>query len=75
MSCCGTIGPYTDCMTIRLDADFSVIGWFTCAADCSTTFSVVDSGSSTFTPPVWVWKNGCTPVAWAAAHTGSKSRE
>ena len=62
-------------MIIRLDADFSVIGWLTCAAVSITTFSVVDAGSLTFTPPVWVWMKTCMPLAWAAAHTGSKSRE
>ena len=62
-------------VTIRLDADFSVIGWLTWAADSMTTLSVTASGSLTFTPPVWVWMNTCTPLAWAAAHTGSKSRE
>ena len=40
-----------------------------------TTLSVVDAGSLTFTPPVWVWMNMCTPLACAASHTGSKSRE
>ena len=53
----------------------SVTGWFTCAADSMTTLSVVDAGSSTFTPPVCVWMNTWTPLAWAADHTGSKSRE
>ena len=37
--------------------------------------SVEASGSSTFTPPVCVCMNTCTPLACAAAHTGSKSRE
>ena len=40
-----------------------------------TTLSVVDVGSLTLMPPVCVWMNTCTPLAWAAAHTGSKSRE
>ncbi len=60
---------------IRFDADFSVIGLLTWAAFSMTTLSVVDSGSSTFTPPVWVWMKTCTPLASAAAQTGSKSRE
>src|ERR1700730_17092111 len=64
-----------DWVIIRLAADFSVMGWLTCAADSMTTFNVVDAGSSTFTPPVWVCMNTCTPLACAAAHTGSKSRE
>ena len=63
------------CVIIRFDADFSVIGWLTCAACSMTTLSVVAVGSLTFTPPVCVWMNTCTPFAWAAAHTGSKSRE
>ena len=29
---------------MRLDADFSVIGWLTWAADSITTLSVVESG-------------------------------
>ena len=62
-------------MIIRFDADFSVIGWLTCFACSITTRNVVDAGSFTFTPPVCVWKNGCTPFATAAAHTGSRSRE
>ena len=62
-------------MIIRLEADFSVIGWLTWAADSMTTLSVVDSGSLTFTPPVWVWMKMCWPLAWAAAHTGSRSRD
>ena len=56
---------------MRLDADFSVIGWFTCAADSMTTLSVVAVVSFTFTPPVWVWMNTWRPLACAAAHTGS----
>src|SRR5579884_3386387 len=60
---------------IRFDAVFSVIGWLTCAADSITTFRVVDAGSFTLTPPVWVWMKTCTPLACAAAHTGSKSRD
>ena len=64
----------TACVTIRLAAAFSVIGWLTCAAFSSTTLRVVASGSLTFTPPVWVWKNGWRPVAESAAHTGSRSR-
>ena len=40
---------------IRLDADLSVIGLLTCAACSITTFSVVEDGSPTLTPPVWVW--------------------
>ena len=63
------------CVIIRFDADFSVIGWLTCAADSMTTLSVVDAGSLTFTPPVWVWMNTCTPLDCAAAQIGSKSRE
>ena len=39
-----------------------------------TTFSVIASGSLTFTPPVWVWMKTWTPLACAAAQTGSKSR-
>ncbi len=38
ITCCGTIGPYTHCVIMRFDADFSVIGWLTCAA-CSNTTS------------------------------------
>src|SRR5262249_46962463 len=75
ITCCGIIGPYTHCVIIRLDADFPVIGWFTCSACDMTTLSVVDSGSLIFTPPVCVWMNTCTPLACAAAQTGSKSRE
>ena len=60
---------------MRFDAVFSVIGWLTCFAWSTMTFSVVDSGSFTFTPPVCVWMNTCTPLATAASHTGSKSRE
>src|ERR1700745_3725690 len=75
MICDGTIGPYTHCVIIRRDADFSVIGWFTCDADSITTLSVVASLSLTLTPPVWVWMNTCTPFACAAAHTGSRSRD
>ena len=37
---------------IRFDAAASVIGRLTCLADSMTTFSVVDCGSLTFTPPV-----------------------
>src|SRR5581483_10405284 len=63
------------CVTMRFDADFSVMGWLTWAADSMTTLSVVDVGSFTFTPPVWVWMNTCTPLACAADHTGSRSRD
>src|SRR2546426_12440286 len=75
MSFPGTSPAYTAWMTIRFDADASVIGWLTCAADSMTTLSVDEAGSLTFTPPVWVWKNACTPAAWAAAQIGSKARE
>ena len=59
---------------MRLAAAFSVIGWFTWAAFSSTTLRVTASVSLTLTPPVWVWKNGCSPVAESASHTGSRSR-
>ncbi len=75
MSFPGTSPAYTAWMTIRFDADASVIGWLTWAADSMTTLSVDEAGSSTFTPPVCVWKNAWTPLAWAAAQMGSKSRE
>ncbi len=67
----GTIGPYTHCVIIRLDAAFSVIGSLTCAADSMTTFNVVASESSTLIPPVCVWMHTCMPLACTAAHTGS----
>ena len=38
-----------------------------------TCFSAGDSASPTFTPPVAQWKNTCTPISRAAAHTGSSS--
>ena len=60
---------------MRFEADFSVTGWLTSAAFCMTTFRVVDVGSLTLIPPVCVWKNTWRPVAWAAAQTGSRSRE
>ena len=47
---------------MRFDADFSVIGWLTCAACSITTLSVVAVVSLTFTPPVCVWMNTCTPL-------------
>src|SRR5581483_2285137 len=62
-------------VTMRLAADCSVMGWLTCAADSITTLSVVDVGSFTFTPPVWVWMNTCTPLDCAADHTGSSWRD
>src|SRR6516164_2394032 len=75
MSFPGTSPAYTAWVTIRFEADFWVIGWLTCAADSMTTLSVDEAGSFTFTPPVCVWKNACTPLAWAAAQIGSKSDE
>ena len=71
----GANPAYTDCVTIRSDADASVIGLFTCAAESMATLSVEEAGSLTLTPPVCVWKKACEPLVWAAAQTGSKSRE
>src|SRR3974390_1786596 len=62
-------------VTMRLDADFSVIGWLTWAAFSFTTFNVVASGSLNLTPPRWVWMKTCTLLACAADQTGSSWRD
>src|SRR5690349_23373321 len=61
ISCDGTMGLYTACVIMRFDADSSVIGWLTCLACSMTTLSVVDAGSSTFTPPACVWTTASNP--------------
>ena len=67
--------PMNAWVNIRSEASRPSIAMLACIAMSVTDFIVEDSGSSTFTPPVAVWKNTGVPLAWAAAHTGSKFRE
>ena len=40
-----------------------------------TVFAVAEESCLTFTPPVATWMNTGIPLASAAAHTGSYSRD
>ncbi len=55
---------------MRFDADFSVTGWLTSAAFCMTTLRVVDVGSLTLIPPVWVWMNTWRPAGLGGGPDG-----
>ena len=61
-------------VNIRSAASFPSMGVRPHGPFRSPTSWSTDSGSSTLTPPVDVWKNTGVPLAWAAAQTGSNSQ-